>query len=80
MPSLLYHFWSHPIWRSSELIAGLVRRRNFKRGTEIRQFAGPIVIDEDVRTLEISVDNPLRVKIRKALENLKGVDFDELFI
>ena len=80
MTSLLYHFWGHPIRRSSELIAGLVRGRNFKRGTEIRQLAGPIIIDEDIRTLEISVNNPLRVKVRKPLENLKGVDLNELFI
>lgn len=49
------------------------------RDTEIRYFDSTSVINENIGTLDVTMDNPLFMKVVKAHQHLSDPEFDEGF-
>ena len=57
--TLINHFWCHPIWTPHHSV--IVHRPAFGCHTEVREFDGAILVCQDVRPFDVSMDHTLVV-------------------
>ena len=82
MATLFDDFWRHPIGRAAEALRWviLIRLNNLLRTAKVRQLAPSIVPDQDVRGLDVSMNDVVLVKVFKAKQDLLRVGSDHIFV
>lgn len=67
-----------PVWTSN--YGSICSSRGYTTcNTEICEFHSSILVGQDVRTLNISVDDTLVMEVDQPLQNLRNVDCDKVF-
>ena len=82
MATLFDDFWRHPIGRAAEALRWviLIRFNNLLRTAKVRQLAPSIVSDQDIRGLDVSMNDVILVKVFKAKQDLLRICSDHSFI
>ena len=71
-------FRGHPVGCSLETIELAVDAEDHFGSSEVSEFADPLSVDQNVGGLDIPVDDLVGVEVLKPLEDLFGVQPDQL--
>lgn len=74
MASLLYHFRRHVLSTSTETISDLPTIQTRLRQSKISNFDMPIIIDQQILRLEISIYDILLMQIHESIEDFNEVE------
>ena len=66
-----------PIWATDNRIVANSTRSGAARHTKIGELHAPILVREDVRTFDISVDHTLVMEVHEPFEDLRDVHPDK---
>ena len=92
MTGFLYYFRSHPVWRALDWLGQLLKICGFAWTRlevvvynsfwcpEIWQLYNSFVINQHIRALQISVDDPMLMQVRQSLQHLMRINLDQAFI
>ena len=66
-----------PVWTTNDSVVPYRSCSSATRNAEVCKLDTPVLVCQDIRTLDVSVYDTLVVKIYKSLQDLRNVDPDE---